>query len=358
MRQLLSDLKRIQQGGIHPEIPIYGLIGELKLGLYDKSCNRQFVTGNALHSNAYLTKIESLKSKTSNAFTLIELLVVIAIIGILAAMLLPALQGAKGMAYRISCIGNLKQLALANTMYAVDYNEHIVHATNYVGSLDGTKNVSWNFAAGIYPYLNQTVKTFETGWNLGYGPSYTNFQAHPGTIYACPSERNALWLNSNPVSASRPIPLPGSNSVAGYMPNQWFSLTTYALNYWIGVDKNNVATTNGGATSVASPKLSQLKYPSNLFLFSERYNTDTSAVVTPNWGASGSYLNFERHKNVVVVGHLDGHAESYPFTTYGINDYKIPGLRGRYFKHWGGSWHDEAARVSALATFTLNSSDW
>jgi prepilin-type N-terminal cleavage/methylation domain-containing protein len=76
-----------------------------------------------------------------NAFTLIELLVVIAIIGVLAAMLLPALARAKARAQGTKCLNNTKQLQLAWQLYADDNHDAIPPCPG--GTPPATTNQSW-----------------------------------------------------------------------------------------------------------------------------------------------------------------------------------------------------------------------
>ena len=73
--------------------------------------------------------------KNNKKFTLIELLVVVAIIGILAAMILPALGTARDKAQQKKCTNNLKQFGLAMQMYFSDGSETLMPHTGSAGTL-------------------------------------------------------------------------------------------------------------------------------------------------------------------------------------------------------------------------------
>src|SRR4030095_10750397 len=70
------------------------------------------------------------------AFTLIELLVVIVIIGILAALLLPALAGAKERGRRVSCQNSMRQFSLAVHLYGDDNEQFVPTGASNKGAED------------------------------------------------------------------------------------------------------------------------------------------------------------------------------------------------------------------------------
>ncbi len=96
------------------------------------------------------------QERRRSGFTLVELLVVIAIIGILVAMLLPAVQAAREAARRMSCGNNVKQLSLALHNYHASFNTlppESIWADGVAGSWR-PRNYSW--IALTLPYIEQS----------------------------------------------------------------------------------------------------------------------------------------------------------------------------------------------------------
>ena len=129
------------------------------------------------------------------AFTLVELLVVIAIIGILVALLLPAVQAARETARRMRCMNNLKQIGLA---FQHHHDTYLHFPTggwgwNWVGDADRgfDEKQPGGWVYNILPYIEQGT-TREVGMNTtGAQKDTANASVirQPLTIFNCPSRR-------------------------------------------------------------------------------------------------------------------------------------------------------------------------
>lgn len=127
----------------------------------------------------------------TRGFTLVELLVVIAIIGILVALLLPAVQAAREAGRRASCLNKLKQIVLATQNYH-DVNKRLPSSFVLQSTIPFD---SWSVQARLLPYLEQGNMYQGINFGLSYkDPSQvingTQITAMRVPVYRCPSEVN------------------------------------------------------------------------------------------------------------------------------------------------------------------------
>jgi prepilin-type N-terminal cleavage/methylation domain-containing protein len=137
-----------------------------------------------------------------SGFTLVELLVVIAIIGILIALLLPAVQAAREAARRSQCTNNLKQIGVALHVFE---NTHQA----FPSSFGGSQGTDWSAQARLLPYLEQVALHDSVDYDQPYAaavlPDGSPLSTFRVPTYLCPSEPNDTVRLSGGVPEHYPL---------------------------------------------------------------------------------------------------------------------------------------------------------
>ena len=216
------------------------------------------------------------------AFTLVELLVVVAIIAMLAALLLPALSGARAQARVKVCGNNLRQLGFGIAMYADD-NTDFVPPGFYI--LPGT--------------CNQTgANRYGPGWRASIFPYVQNYKK----VYVCPSNPAGKY----PGGASF-----GENMIYLSYVGNGGQCSGFGMNV------------QGDPACPPPARMQGFKDPTNFILATEGgwdwppLTSSPTSGFTPNYTAPGTYSSVERWFYVhqgLVVNYLfpDGHVAAIP----------------------------------------------
>ncbi len=141
--------------------------------------------------------------KHPRAFTLVELLVIIAVVGVLVAMLLPALTQARESAYKVQCLSNLRQIGLGITSYANAYknaippNAHNPDSSSargpYIDVGPGTDHYAWESSEN----LRHDVGTNFTlnGQGLLLSTEHLPYTKTGIKLFWCPAEKRATYAS-------------------------------------------------------------------------------------------------------------------------------------------------------------------
>ena len=233
-------------------------------------------------------------------FTLIEMLAVIAIIATLAAILLPALAGARERSRGIYCVNNTRQLTLAWQLYADDHEGILPYNLVMAGTSLRT-NLNWVNNVMDWTVLNSDNTNLATITEASLG----SYVASMTAIYHCPSDHA----------------LSAEQGAAGW--NQ--RIRSYSMNAMVG----NAGVASISGQNVNNPgyrqffKIDQIPHPVDIFIFLDEHpdsiddgyfiNRDAESSNT-GWGANSvtpvewRNLPASYHNRSAAFSFADGHA--------------------------------------------------
>ena len=160
----------------------------------------------------------SRRSPAQCGFTLVELLVVIAIIGVLVALLLPAVQAAREAARRMHCQSNLKQLALALHNY---HDAHKIFPPSvqfpYGETMGASNRFRANWAIMILPFIEEqnTYELFDFSQPISQGTRNRQARGTAVSTFRCPSDIGHDVLYAPTAVSIGGYPSPGDNWARG-----------------------------------------------------------------------------------------------------------------------------------------------
>jgi prepilin-type N-terminal cleavage/methylation domain-containing protein len=291
------------------------------------------------------------EKRTRSGFTLIELLVVIAIIGVLVALIMPAVQSARESANRAKCQNNLKQLGLAAQEYHDTFNSfpagwycatptYDPNGTFIGGDTNcqvfGASNYMWNGMTGLLLKLEQGNLFNEINFSL-YSTARDNTTSVRRSIdaFVCPSNRRTtpFRLSGQPatpttagpsdyrgnMAAGFVFPDQSSNTCpSGASPVQMFvngANTQVCLNYDNGVmyqnSQINISDITDGTTTtfLIGETITGSWYDATSSVI--RTNLDRTINVKPNPDGTYSYVYWMSfHPNLVNFTKCDGSVSS------------------------------------------------